>query len=138
MWMRWIPLTLVLLPLGCGGTALTPVTVRVTLDGKPLAHAQVRFVGEGFEPPLTHPPSGIADLEGIVRPRYQDDQPGIPPGNYKIVVILNAEDPQNDNARIGPNLLPVRYADPATSGLSVTVPAGGGELPPLELTKTPR
>ncbi|MCZ2341832.1 MAG: DUF4198 domain-containing protein [Bacteroidales bacterium] len=130
--------TLVLMLAGCGGVPLAPVTARVTLDGKPLAQAVVRFVGEGFEPPLTHAPSGIADSDGVVRPRYQDDQVGIPPGNYKVAVILNAEDPLNDFARIGPNLLPARYADPTTSGLAVTVPPTGGELPTLELKSTPK
>lgn len=138
MLQRGVFCTLILALAGCGGVPLAPVTVRVTLDGKPLAFAVVRFVGEGFEPSLTHAPSGIVGLDGIVRPRYQDDQVGIPPGNYKVTVILNAEDQQNDYARIGRNLLPARYADPATSGLTVTVPPGGGELPALELKSTPK
>jgi hypothetical protein len=56
-------LALFLLPLGCGKHYnLAPVSGRVTLDGHPLAHAEVRFI------PLGHddvPPSiGTTDDDG--------------------------------------------------------------------------
>jgi hypothetical protein len=58
-----LPLLLVALVAGCGKSYnVAPVSGRVTLDGHPLAHAQIRFLPTGGE---DLPPSfGVTDDDG--------------------------------------------------------------------------
>lgn len=132
--MRWVPVCWVLV-IGCAKPDYSPVPVngKVTLDGKPLAEADVRFVGDGFNPPLSHAPNSTTDKEGAFRLNFTSAGDGAPPGKYKIGIALHAKDEQG--YRTGPNTLPAKFANPETSGLTAEVkPAGPNEIPPFEIT----
>ncbi|MCS7239476.1 MAG: carboxypeptidase-like regulatory domain-containing protein [Thermoguttaceae bacterium] len=135
-----------LLLAGCGGQA-GPTTYRVTgtvtQDGKPLADAAVTFhpVGQG------QPAVGRTDASG----RYETSAL---PGRYRVTVAKYASAeggtaaaaPSGEYQEAAPgttpapsrNILPAKYADPATSGFEVEVKPGdntfdfrieGGEAP---------
>ena len=61
---------------------------------------------------------------------HQND--GAPPGDYQITVeqralVSGGEEP----TRTGPNVLPPKYAKPATSGFKFTVADGENQVPSL-------
>lgn len=143
---------------GCGGSgpALTPVTGTATLDGRPLAHKNVRFVPEPGTPGTGG--GGNTGADGAyaviaVRPGATRDTPGVPPGAYKVVVTepmfppanATAAPPAGDGApapaiglpgvapRKAVAALPAKYAKPETTPLRVEVPPNGG---PIDLKLT--
>lgn len=120
---------------GCDpGPALVPATGRVLFNGKPLEGADVRLVGEGFDPPLANDLSGTTLADGTFVPNYRYGEEGVPAGRYKVGVVLFAVDMNNGGLRTGPNILPRHYADPNSSGLTVEIPEAGGVLPAIELS----
>lgn len=112
---------------GCGtGSRLQtfPVTGTVTLDGQPVADADVVFIpSAGSQSQLAC--QAVTDAEG----RYEVSthagrgkyQPGMQSGVYEVEVLkLGAFHP----LRPPPNLLPARYASRTTSGLRLEVAQG--------------
>lgn len=123
----------------CGGNT-RPATVKVRgtvqWQGQAAAGAQVIF----------HPVSATGVMEKI-RPNGRTDSAGMfeltsflsndgcPPGDYRVTVIWPQIKPgtSGEGAEEGPDRLKGKYADPETSGLTVTVQAGQTELPPIAL-----
>jgi hypothetical protein len=116
-----VALTAAILSLaGCGDTPKGPPFVNfvggtVTWKGEPLRRGFVRLAGGGREAMMPIGPDG----------RYEIPDP--PPGEVKVAVTAGPPAmllPKN--APKDPTLpdLPARYADPATSGLSLTVTGG--------------
>lgn len=123
----------------CGGNK-RPATVKVrgTLQwqGQPAAGAQV----------ILHPvaPTGVMEK---IRPNGRTDSAGTfeltsfmsgdgcPAGEYRVTVIWPQIKPgaTGEDAEEGPDRLKGKYADPETSGLTVTVRANQPELPPIVL-----
>lgn len=130
--MRCLPLALLAI-IGCGdgGHKPTPVAGNVTLDGKPLDGAHVRFIGDGFDPPLVQNPNGYTDAEGRYKLSYLGNGDGAPVGKYKVTITLHAKD--SEGYRTGVNTLPSQYSKPEDSGFVVEVKPGIGEVPTLEL-----
>lgn len=112
---------------GCGGAGrpgTVPVTGQVTLDGQPLAGAAVMFTGPEGGAPVT----AVTDQNGNFRLQAM-------PGLNKVAVakteaaggageaeLAPAEDAP---APVQPQLLvPRKYANPATSGITVDVKPG--------------
>lgn len=137
---RWHPfchLMLLALPLvaGCGSDRPPLVTVsgRVTLDGQPLADAQVamRLITDEEDSGYGRPSRAFTDAQGVFRPVAYGDAAGIPAGRYKVAVVKQ-EIPENYNAE-DPAATPVNirwvtpryYSDIDTSGLEVEVTADG-------------
>ena len=110
-----------------------PVAVRLTLDGKPLAGAEVLFVGQGKEPRQPKA-DGVSGSDGAVRLSTYAAYDGVPPGDYKIAVSLR-KPRWTPEGKDGPDVLAGKYGDPATSGLSATVKASGKVEIRLELAK---
>ncbi len=122
---------------GCAKYTQTyPKTVqvhgKVLLDGHPLQEGLIEF----------HPtsPSGL-ECTGLVkngdfavRTFSNTNNDGAVPGDYQVVVrkleVGEIGDPQK--AKNQPNI-PARYARGESSGLTVTVKEGEGDLPPIEL-----
>jgi len=110
------------------------VTGQVLLNGRPAPHAFVVF----------HP-IGATDAD-VIRPRahVQEDgtftvttygrDDGAPAGEYALTVELFRAPTANDD-RPPTNILPGRYANPKTSGLTARVEEGPNELPPLRLAR---
>lgn len=133
---------------GCGDgrPPLVASTGIVTLDGKPVAAANVTLMPRAGGRPAT----GTTDEAGRFTLSTFAPGDGAVAGGYDAVVtklqetkpaaVRSADDglapdtmgamPAEEDYR---SLLPKRYADPRTSGLAVEVTAGG---PPLEITLT--
>jgi len=76
-------------PLGCGkGAKLAPVSGRVTLNNRPLANAEVRFIpiGDNRLPSSV----GSTDDQGNYELHLQsDDTPGAAPGEHRVTISLD-------------------------------------------------
>lgn len=66
---------------GCGGPSFCDVTGVVTRGGQPVKNLQVMFL-----PEKGRPSSGISDDQGRYQLQYTDQQKGLMPGKYKVVV----------------------------------------------------
>jgi hypothetical protein len=123
---------------GCNGPKerrpLFPVSGRVLLDGKPLAHAFVVFhplhAASGDEVR----PRGRADANGSFVLWTYKNADGAPAGEYRITVEKYKAPTEWDSA-LPVNLLPTRYAKPDTSQLTARVQVGANELPPFQLKR---
>jgi hypothetical protein len=128
---------------GCAGAdagpATAPVKGTVTLDGQPVANATVAFTPA--DSTTAAPAQAASDDAGNFEVTSMFEQgkvtkPGMLPGSYKISVTkLEGPPPDAQLTRAPKNVLPARYADPATSGLSAAVAAGTENTVPIELTK---
>lgn len=128
--------TLVLGAAGCGGTqksavALVPAYGKVTVDGTPLADAVLEFIPVGE----TRGQGGIAltDADGLYRAKTNFGEPGLPAGEYKVVVSKREEpggkyaDEDFPPASVGPEgeTLSASYSDPKKTKLKASVPPSG-------------
>jgi hypothetical protein len=108
-----------------------PVTVKVTLDGKPIPGAMVALRGTGKEPRQPYA-DGIVEADGRLRLSTYTAFDGVPAGEYAITVELRKPFFTPEGKR-GANLLPEKYARTQTSGLTCTIKPGKNELA-LELS----
>lgn len=71
---------------GSGGPELYRVGGKVTMDGKPLAHAEVRFlpIPKGTE--AVRPSSAITDENGNYTLEYSSRKSGARPGEYQVFI----------------------------------------------------
>ncbi len=110
---------------GCGGAGepYGAVTGRVTCDGVGVPDAVVMFEPTGGGPAVT----AEADGEGNYVARRSAEMPGLPPGTYRVAVMpplyYPGLGPVGSNAPPRRDDIPLKYRDPATSGLSLTVTA---------------
>ena len=97
-----------------GKPQLAPVTGLVTLDGKPVAGGTVLLLPKERRPALGH-----TDRNGRFTLSTFEEGDGALPGTYRVAIILIRE-------REGKTewIVPKKYADPKTSGLSVEVRPG--------------
>lgn len=121
-------MTVFLLPLGCGGYKMAPVAGRVTLDGRPLADAEVSFYPTG----VNNAPyaSGRTDPEGNYRLETLQDgraREGVVVGESRVSISLSRiggvkkANPRELSA--GTEVLPAKYNRDTT--LSCVVPPDG-------------
>lgn len=119
---------------GCGESTPTvyPVGGQVIYRKKPLAEAVVTFHPKDATGRLL---SATTDAEGRFRLTTTVTNDGAPAGEYGVSVALREKRKDGDDeVRNGRNLLPPRYADPKTSGLTATVKPGENTLHPFVLT----
>ena len=145
-----VVLSAALVTVGCGGSAtpddlpsLTACTLTVTYKGAPLADATVALTPESG----TWTGVGKSDASGVAVIRTSGKYDGLPAGNYKVsvrkveVVQENAPATAEEDAAMAASgaknepklLVPKKYTDPETSGLTVTV-ADSPVAETLELT----
>ena len=116
------------------GPLLAPVRGVVTLDGKPLAAADVMFVPQGE----TKGQGAVArtDTAGAFELLTQDRQhKGAPVGSYRVIINKLVTPDGKDyvpDPNAGPidtggfkELLPAAYSDMGQTKLEATVPVGG-------------
>ena len=113
---------------GCTNSVrLAPVEGTVTLDGKPLATGNIVFETGDARPATAEIKEGkIVNWESG----------GVPVGSHKVSITANEEvaaaTPANPGdvgsgslaSMSGKSLIPAKYGDPRTSGLTATVKAG--------------
>lgn len=107
---------------------LVPVSGKITIDGKPLANASIVFMPadpkeeEGLE--KVNRPHGTTNEAGEYELEWNENAAGAPPGQYKVIVM--AVKPMADEDGEGMVwLIPQKYGNPRTSGLSATVKDDG-------------
>jgi hypothetical protein len=110
-----------------------PVRGQVFFEGKPAAGASIAFhATEVEEHPWTKPAAQVDEQGNFVVSTYRSDD-GMPKGKYDVTIIWLPK------GYVGPaekaNKLPTRYADKATSGISIEVKEGDNVLPRIDLTK---
>lgn len=129
--------------LGCGGdsrVAVHSVEGQILFNGKPVPKALVVFHDEQpREKTQGLPiPRQTTDAEGKFQLSSYAGTDGAPEGNYKVTVFIPEPPPattgdSEEPSKQAPPRLDGRYADPATSGLSVTIKQGANKLQAFEL-----
>jgi len=109
---------------GCGKPAkkMVVVTGTVTYSGQQLKSGIVKFVA----------PNGDF-ATAIVGANGQFTMTDVVPGEQKVGYVLGpASTGSSDGSKVGVNekpvAVPVKFSDPQTSGVTVTVPESGGEV----------
>jgi hypothetical protein len=110
----------------------------VDWNGEPLAgavlifHAKDKLTDADDEPV---PAPGAHSLEdGTFAVSTYEPGDGLPEGDYQVTVSCENRSVDRKKGDDFPELLPERYQNPATSGLSVSIVAGDNELPAFDLT----
>jgi hypothetical protein len=111
-----------------GRKPVHPVRGKVMFDGAPAANAQIYFwLADADGKKATRISEALADADGSYAMSTYTAFDGLPAGDFKVTVTLR--EPYRDaSGRPGPNRLPAKYADPATSELSATVASGNNEI----------
>ena len=109
---------------GCGeedGPLLVPVTGRVLLGDAPIGPGSLSLRpsadGQNWDQP-----AGMIAADGTYQV-FTNGKAGAPPGDYTVVVFIHEQPANGGSAHPGlpQSLIPVRYNDPAQSGLSLRV-----------------
>lgn len=143
---------LAVLVASCGDNrpTLVPIQGKLSLDGNPMPFKHVKFLPENVTPGVGG--GGVSDKEGnysllAIRPGSIKDEVGVPPGNYRVIVVEPLYDPEataapakpedgpapavgvplprKSNARVA---IPPKYGNAETTPLKVEVPAKGGTI----------
>ncbi len=144
----------VLSVLGCGSGPgdLNPVSGKVTLDGEPLAGATVSFSPVSDD--SGRPAVGTTNEQGVYEltdMRFSQAGPGVAPGEYQVTIsktsVAEQSYPEEDDPNYGDlpdptgtgssavkSLVPEKYGDRSSSGLTATVESGSNENVDFELT----
>lgn len=135
---------------GCGGEddkwaderpTPVPATGTVLYQGEPVAEATVLFIPIGHN----HAATALTDETGQFQLQTFDPGDGAVPGEYKVTVrkveVITAGGAAQDDVEAPPpverSLLPVKYADANTSGLTASVKDEGENTFNFELTEGP-
>lgn len=143
----WIPLILLAFFCGCGGSeypSTTSVSGVVTYQGQPVADATVVLAPQSADGKAA---SGVTDASGAFSVSAFADGEGAVAGEYKVSVskttVIGALSPEEEQKILDAGKevpqpkykeeLPPKYKNPATSGLTVSVPASGAVTLDLDL-----
>ena len=119
---------------GCSGSGTRPVPVSgtVSLNGQPVAGADVVFM-----PQQGQLASGQTDAQGRFQLLTAQLGDGAVPGDYAVGIskkekIIDPNNPQNPYPMVR-DVLPPRYGTPSSSGLTAKVQASGRNDFPFDL-----
>lgn len=114
-----------------------PVSGKLTVDGRPAAGAEINLYGatRDLQGPGTVAPYATTDEQGEFQLRSYDPGDGAPAGEFVVTVFWpEAPPPDADEEMFQPrDRLQNKFLSPETSSLTVRIPEGGCELPPIEL-----
>jgi tetratricopeptide (TPR) repeat protein len=115
-----------------------PVQGQAFFEGKPMPNAIVLLEPTGWEIATFPKPRAIVRDDGtFILATYGKDD-GAPIGEYKVSVqwFVKPENRQEvEGGSIAKNVLPARYANPETSGLTVNIKQGANLIPPFQLRR---
>jgi len=131
----WLVAALLLLA-GCGGDPydIVPVSGRVTLDGDPVAEANVSFepIGEGDELALGPGSFGMTDAEGRYTLETVDRRRGAVVGEHRVTISTFRAAPDRSKMEVvREEEIPARYS--GESELTFVVPPEGSAAADFEL-----
>jgi hypothetical protein len=115
--------------------ACYPVKGQLLVQGKPAEGVLLSFHPKENANPAEWSmgfPHATTATDGKFEVGTYTDNDGAPTGEYILVAIWSLPNPQNEEASL-PDKLGGRYADAATSKVTVKVEAKANELPPLNL-----
>lgn len=126
-----LPLFLVLAIVGCGDSTpeVVPVQGKVLLDGKPLTKGSVATL-----PSAGRGAHGTLSSDGTFELTTFAQNDGARLGTHKVAVSSFDMIGTGPEAAQGRSLIPERYANPQSSGLTIEVTADGPNEPVLELS----
>ncbi len=110
-----------------------PVRGTVYFEGVPVSGAFVTFSRVVEKTKRTIRADAMTEADGSFQMSTLRANDGVPEGTYQVTIVQRRPLLKPDGTA-GPNLLPARYADVKTSGLSVEVKVGVGEVK-FELTR---
>jgi hypothetical protein len=132
----WLAAPLLLFLLGgCGSDNLAPVSGTITMNGKPLANANVNFQPIGSDNKEVGPGSyGKTDADGHYSLRLKStERPGAVVGKYKVSITMGVDSQSDANGQKDP--IPGRFN--ANTKLECDVPAGGTDKADFSLDSKP-
>lgn len=125
---------------GCGPTINLPplaaVSGTVTLDGTPLTTGMVQFTPDNSKGTQGAASTGAIGPDGRYTLSVADSASGAMVGWHRVSVVARAA-PKDETDTAPMLLVPERYINPATSGLSFEVKAGEANVIDLKLTTMP-
>lgn len=135
-----IPLLfLTLLAAGCGGDSSRlkthPVEGFVQFEGRPLPGAFVVLHSKGVTDPKILSAHAKTDASGKFKASTYDADDGAIAGEYSVTVEYQELVQSDAGFTAGPNLLPPKYASPATTDVTIRVAEGENKLPIINLTR---
>ncbi len=117
--------------MGCSSNhdaSTTRVEGRITYRGEPVGRGVVHFVPlDGQDRKDLQPAAAALQADGAYRLSASRNVDGVLPGNYAVAVVAY----RNPLALPGEKIeyaVPVKYANPHTSGLTATIPQDAGPL----------
>ncbi|QDV70001.1 hypothetical protein Poly24_37200 [Rosistilla carotiformis] len=128
---------------GCGPSGhpgLIPVSGKVTIDGEPLQTGTVEFIPDTSKGTTGQVAFGQIGADGTFQLRTFEPNDGVKPGSYKVgvqameVVPFDPEAPEPPSDK---SLIPTRYADAITSGLTAEVKPESNDPLQFELFSKP-
>ena len=135
-------LPILLLPLliaGCGGNTSRlpthPVEGFVQFEGRPLPGAFVVLHPKGIADQKVLPAHAKTDASGKFKASTYDANDGAIAGEYSVTVEYQELVKTDDGVVAGPNLLPLKYASPQTTDVTIRVAQGENKLPVINLTR---
>jgi hypothetical protein len=131
---RWLLLSLFIVSIGgCSSSEFeADVSGRVTLDGEAVGPGTIVFVPADSS---SNPPTGTVQVDGSYFLKSNRIR-GLQPGHYKVSVSIIHQDPvpPGERGTVPAKLIsPLKYSDPATSGLEYDVAPGNNAID-IELT----
>ena len=116
---------------GCSGVKIPPLAQVggvVTLDGQPLTKGQVHFVPDSSKGTKGRMAVGLIGTDGRFKLTAFKPGDGALVGFHKVVIICEEEMPAFDPKLPPPppkSLIPIRYTNDKTSGLTAEVKSAG-------------
>lgn len=123
---------------GCGKSTndrvkVYPTNGQILWQGRPLAGAMVVLHPKGARDPRSLPARAATDKDGRFHATTYETADGAPAGEYAVTVQYYPLKRQGESYVPGPNSLPQKYANPATTDLSIRVAEAPTTLQPLNL-----
>jgi hypothetical protein len=111
---------------------MSPVSGTVTYHNAPVTEGNITFIP--VDPKQGAPAIGSIGPDGSYTLHTQDPNDGVRPGQYKVAVSVTPEpeDTYSTKKQVKSKISPV-YADPETSGITVTVEAGKSNTIPVNM-----
>lgn len=112
-----------------------PVRGAVKFNGQPTPGAFIVLHPKAPVDPPAPNPTGYVDAQGqFVLHTYGADD-GAPEGEYDVTIRWQKPVEKDGELAPGPNVLPVQYANPQKSNITVQIAAGENQLPPIDIRR---
>jgi hypothetical protein len=133
-------LGLTMVSIGCGEAAkpwekVVPASGQITFEGKPVEGAQITLTPVSAEFPNTVRPSATSITGGTFILGTYGTTDGAPAGEYKVSAVWFKTVNSGGSMVRGDNVLPGKYANADTSGITVVINDTETNIPTIDLKK---